>query len=50
MFRRGGGVIYNLGTKQMTPFIREHGVYVLKTWISRKSNDVDSEEDFTRQG
>ena len=40
-----------MGTKQMTPlFIREHGVYVLKTWISRKTSGVDSAEDFTRQG
>ena len=49
-FGKEGGVIYNLGTKQMTPFIREHGVYVLKTWNSRKPNEVDSAEDFTRQG
>ena len=47
-FNREGGIIYHLGSKKITPFKREGGVYVLRTWISRDGTSTES--DFGRQG
>ena len=46
-FDSQGGVIYHRKTGHTTPFTREQGVYVLRTWVRKPSN---SSEDFPRQG
>ena len=37
-FGRGGGVIYNVQTGQLTPFHRNGGVYTLGLWVKQNNN------------
>lgn len=46
-FDSSGGVIFNKQSGQMTPFTREQGVYLLRTWVKRGES---SGRDFARQG
>ena len=44
-FGRGGGVIYNVRTGQMTPFNRSGGLYTLGLWVKQSNS-----QGFPRRG
>ena len=48
-FSEKDGVIYNRTTGHMTPFTREQGVYILRTWVKNPKHERESAP-FGRQG
>ena len=54
VFGRRGGYIWDLDSNQTTPFKREHGVYMLRTWVEargpQQQQSSPQESSFGRQG
>ena len=49
IFTDSGGLIMNKATGVATPFTRENGVYMLRTWVRTPKEKV-APKDFPRQG
>ena len=49
VFGRKGGYVYNVDSGRRLDFSREHGVYLLRTWIQEPSQD-ENNPSFARQG
>ena len=50
VFGRGGGILQSLHTGEVTPFIREKGVYLMDMWIPPAPTSANPESDIQRLG